>query len=60
MFRKQKKELNELTVLTELINKLEQKGDRPEYLIRNIELIGNIIKILQSFKNEMIDRLSKT
>jgi len=60
MFRKQKKELNELTVLTELINKLEQKGNRPEYLIRNIELIGNIIKILQSFKNEMIDKLSKT
>ena len=58
MFRRQKKELNELTVLTALLEKMEQKGDGPEYIIRNIELIGKIIEILEGLKNEMIETLA--
>jgi hypothetical protein len=60
MFAKRKKEINELTVLTTLIKKMEAKGDDPEYLPRNIELIGKIILILQDFKNDMMARIGKS
>ena len=61
MFRKKKKELNELTVLVELINEMEKKGiNNPEYLIRNIELLSNIIKILEGFRDELISLSGKS
>ena len=45
MFGRQKRKLNELTVLGALIDKMDKKGlDNPEYLIRNIELISNFEK----------------
>ena len=60
MFGKPKREVNELTVLAELIKKMEAKGDNPEYLPRNIELIGKIIVILQDFKDDMLERMGKS
>tara|TARA_R110002020_G_scaffold141928_2_gene313781 strand:- start:555 stop:740 length:186 start_codon:yes stop_codon:yes gene_type:complete len=61
MFLKKKKELSELSVLVELINEMEKKGlNNPEYIVRNIELISNIIEILKGFKNELIDLAGKS
>jgi len=61
VFRRQKKQLNELTVLGSLIDKMEQKGlDNPEYLIRNIELISNIIQILENLKEDMKAKLGNS
>jgi benzoyl-CoA reductase/2-hydroxyglutaryl-CoA dehydratase subunit BcrC/BadD/HgdB len=60
MFKQKRKELNELTVLTEIIKQMEENGDGPEVLIRNIQLVGQIIKILESFQSEMEERLTKS
>ena len=60
MFKRQKKELNELTVLTELIKRMEDKGDHPEALIRNIQLIGKVVKILEAFQTSMKNQLSES
>ena len=35
----------------------KKQGDHPEYVVKNIELVDKIIKILEGFKNELIDRL---
>lgn len=61
MFGRQKRKLNELTVLGALIDKMDKKGlDNPEYLIRNIELISNIIEILKDLKEDMKSKISKS
>jgi hypothetical protein len=53
-----KESLDGLRILVDLIEQMEKKqGDHPEYVVKNIELVDKIIKILEGFKNELIDRL---
>ncbi len=53
-----KESLDGLRILVDLIEQMEKKqGDYPEYVVKNIELVDKIIKILEGFKNELIDRL---
>jgi hypothetical protein len=55
-----KQSLDGLKVLQTLIIEMEKKGeDNPEYIIRNIELMDRIILILQDFKNDLMERLTK-
>ncbi len=55
-----KHSLNGLKVLQKIIFEMEEKQeDNPEYIIRNIELTDKIIIILQDFKNDMMERLTK-
>ena len=50
--------LDGLRILTDLIEKMETtQEDHPEYIVRNIELIDKIIKILNDFKNSLIKKL---
>ena len=60
MFKRKRKELNELTVLTEIISQMEKSGNGPEALIRNIQLVGQIMKILETFQNQMQKQLTKS
>ena len=55
---KTKENIDALKVLVDLIEKMERKQDNhPEYIVKNIELVDKIIKILEGFKNDLIDRL---
>tara|TARA_X000001382_G_scaffold110458_1_gene87002 strand:- start:253 stop:435 length:183 start_codon:yes stop_codon:yes gene_type:complete len=60
MFGRKRKEINELSVLKQVIDSMEKDGNSPEHLIRNIELIGKIVVILQRFQSEMTNQLAKS
>ena len=61
MFNKPKQQITELTMLRELIENMEKRGiDNPEYLIRNIELLGRIINILEDFKEDLKKHITTT
>ena len=61
MFNKPKQQITELTMLRELIESMEKRGiDNPEYLIRNIELLGRIINILEDFKEDLKKHITTT
>ena len=61
MFNKPKQQITELTMLRELIESMEKRGiENPEYLIRNIELLGRIINILKDFKEDLKKHITTT
>ena len=61
MFNKPKQQITELTMLRELIESMEKRGiENPEYLIRNIELLGRIINILEDFKEDLKKHITTT
>jgi hypothetical protein len=50
--------LQGLQILVDLIQQMEEKQENhPEYIIKNIELVDKVIKILNEFKNTLISKL---
>ena len=52
--------LDSLKVLQALIVQMEEsKEENPEYILRNIELLTKIIAIMTSFRDDLVESLSK-
>ena len=56
-----KKSIDTVKLLQNIIYKMEErKGENPEYIIMNIQLIDKIVEILNVFKENMKNSLIKS
>ena len=56
-----KKSISTVKLLQSIIYKMEEKkGENPEYIIMNIQLIDKIVEILNVFKENMKNSLVKS